>query len=102
LAASRGRAKGPCRLVRHPGELERLQPGDVLVASATNPAWTPVFPMLAGLIVEHGSPLSHAAIIAREYGIPAVLGVKGATAVLRDGEEVTVDGTEGLVYREAR
>ncbi|HHW07165.1 MAG TPA: hypothetical protein GXX34_06515 [Clostridia bacterium] len=99
MGASRGQATGPCRVIRQPEELDRLQPGDILVAASTNPAWTPVFPMLAGLIVEHGSPLSHAAIIAREYGIPAVLGIKGATRLLRDGEQVSIDGSEGLVYR---
>lgn len=99
VGASRGSAAGFCRIIQHPDELERLQPGDILVALSTNPSWTPVFPMLGGLIVEHGSPLSHAAIIAREYGIPAVMGVKGVTQLLSDGEEVLIDGSLGLIYR---
>lgn len=99
IGASRGLATGFCRIIQHPGELDRLQPGDILVALSTNPSWTPVFPMLGGLIVEHGSPLSHAAIIAREYGIPAVMGVKGVTKLLCDGEQVSIDGSLGLIYR---
>lgn len=99
IGASRGLATGFCRIIQHPGELDRLQPGDILVALSTNPSWTPVFPMLGGLIVEHGSPLSHAAIIAREYGIPAVMGVKGVTRLLHDGEQVSIDGSRGLIYR---
>lgn len=99
IGASRGQVTGPCRVITRPEELYRLQPGDILVTQSTNPSWTPVFPVLGGLIVEHGSALSHAAIIAREYGIPAVMGVAGATRLLSDGMEVTVDGSKGLVIQ---
>lgn len=97
IAASRGQVTGPCRVIKNPEELHRLQPGDILVAQSTNPSWTPVFSIIGGLIVEHGSALSHAAIIAREYGIPAVMGVAGATGLLADGIQVTVDGSKGLI-----
>ncbi|MFA5537337.1 MAG: PEP/pyruvate-binding domain-containing protein [Bacillota bacterium] len=100
VGASRGVAKGICRLIANPGELHRLRPGDILVAQATNPSWTPVFSSINALIVEYGGALSHSAIIAREYGIPAVMGVPGVTKLLKDGEKVTVDGTKGLVYLE--
>ncbi len=100
VGASRGVRKGICRLITTPGELHRLRPGDVLVAQATNPAWTPVFSSINALIVEYGGALSHSAIIAREYGIPAVMGVPGVTRLLKDGDSVTVDGTKGLVYLE--
>lgn len=100
VGASRGMVKGVCRLIENPGELHRLKSGDILVAQSTNPAWTPVFSFVSALVVEHGGALSHAAIIAREYGIPAVMGVPGVTHLLKDGEIVTVDGTKGLVYRE--
>lgn len=97
IGVSRGQATGPCRVIINPEELHRLQPGDILVTKSTNPSWTPVFSILGGLIVEHGSALSHAAIIAREYGIPAVMGVAGATGLLADGTQVNIDGSKGLI-----
>lgn len=99
VGTSSGIVSGPCRIITDPGEFSRLQPGDILVASYTNPSWTPVFSFIGGLVVEYGSTVSHAAIIAREYGIPAVMGVKGAVGVLREGETITVDGSRGLVER---
>ena len=78
-------------------EAERLQPGDVLVARTTMPAWTPLFAVASALVTEVGGMLSHAAVTAREYGLPAVLGVPDATKRIRDGQLVEVDGAEGLV-----
>ena len=95
--ASRGRAEGAARIVRDSGDLGRIRPGDVLVAATTTPAWTPLFGGLSGLVTETGGVLSHAAIVAREYGLPAVVGATGATTVLPDGHRVRVDGDEGIV-----
>jgi len=80
-------------------ELGRVKAGDVLVAPGVDSAWTPVFGLLNGLVLEHGGQLSHAAVIAREYGLPAVAGIEGVASILRDGEPVLVDGTLGVVER---
>lgn len=97
LAASQGRITGPVRLVRGPKDFERMEPGDVLVSPITTPAWTPLFAMAAAVVTDVGGPLSHSSIVAREYGIPAVLGTGIATRRLRDGMLVSVDGTRGTV-----
>ena len=99
LGASSGRATGPVQVVRSVSDFPLVEPGDVLVARSTNPAWTILFGRLAGVIVENGSRLSHAAIVAREYGIPAVVGLPGVGDVLSDGERVCVDGDAGTVKR---
>lgn len=98
---SPGVASGPVRLVHGPAEFGRVQPGDVVVAPFTNPAWTPLFARAAAVIVDTGSAMSHAAIVAREYGLPAVMGTRDALTRLSDGQQVTVDGTRGLVFAEA-
>jgi pyruvate,water dikinase len=77
--------------------LPDLVPGDILVAENAGPLWTPFFPLLGGLVLEGGSVLQHAATTAREYGIPAVIGVGMATQNIRDGAWVTVNGTTGSV-----
>jgi pyruvate,water dikinase len=97
LAASAGRAIGPARIIRSPAEFKRLQVGDVLVAPATTPAWTPLFARAAAVVTDTGSVLAHATLVAREYGIPAVVGTSDATIRLRDGQQVLVDGTTGIV-----
>lgn len=97
VPASPGRARGPVRLVRGPDQFDDLQPGDILVAPLTAPAWTPLFARAAGIVTDVGSAAAHASIIAREYGIPAVVGCGDATARLRNGMQVTVDGTAGNV-----
>ncbi|HSR14685.1 MAG TPA: PEP-utilizing enzyme, partial [Gemmatimonadales bacterium] len=75
---------------------------DILVARSTDPSWTPLFMVAGGIVLEEGGPLSHAAIVARELGLPAVLKVAGATTLIRDGEEISVDGTAGIVARGAK
>ena len=75
----------------HLADLARVESGDVLVAHNIDPGWTSVFPLLAGLVTETGGVLSHGALLAREYGIPAVMGVPGATSRWRDGDRVTVE-----------
>jgi pyruvate,water dikinase len=75
----------------------RLRAGDILVTRQTDPGWGPVFPLISGLVVERGGMLSHGAIIAREFGIPSVVGVANATRYIRHGSLVTVDGNRGAV-----
>lgn len=98
--ASPGRASGRVRIVRGPEEFEHLQPGEILVAPLTAPAWTPLFTRAAAVVTDIGSAAAHASIIAREYGIPAVVGCGDATARLRTGMCVTVDGSTGNVEPE--
>ena len=97
VAASPGAASGPARVIAGPADFKTLQRGDILVCRATDPAWTPLFTLAAGVVAETGGRLSHAAIVAREYGIPAVLGVPGATTRIADGAHVSVDGRAGRV-----
>lgn len=97
VAVSSGQARGPARLIGHPREGGALQRGEVLVAPSTDPAWTPLFLRAAAVVMEVGGYLSHGAIVAREYGIPAVVNVAGAMTALRDGQELLVDGDSGLV-----
>ena len=95
--ASSGSATGPVRLIHGPAEFGRLAAGDVLVCPYTNPAWTTLFQRAAAVVVDSGGPGSHAAIVAREYGIPAVMGTGTGTTTLTDGQLVTVDGSTGRV-----
>ncbi|HZW03483.1 MAG TPA: PEP-utilizing enzyme, partial [Anaerolineaceae bacterium] len=99
MPGSPGVAEGPARIVQSGAEFDRLAAGDVLVAPFTNPSWTPLFQRAAAVVVDTGSPVSHAAIVAREYGIPAVMATGTGTRALRDGERVRVDGGRGVVYR---
>jgi len=94
---SHGTATGPARLLRGPADFPRAATGDIIVCPYTDPAWTPLFRVAAGVITETGGTLSHAAIVAREHGIPAVLGIPNATNKIREGEIVTVNGTTGTV-----
>jgi len=101
LAVSSGHARGPARLIRHPDEGTRLSSGDLLVAPSTDPAWTPLFLRAAALVTETGGFISHGAIVAREYGIPAVVNVRGAMTRLEEGREVMVDGDNGRIWQTA-
>ena len=92
-----GRVTGRVRILRDPSERARLAPGDILVATVTTPAWTPAFLRAAAVVTDTGSIASHASIVAREYGIPAVVATGDATTRLRDGQLVTVDGSRGVV-----
>ena len=100
VAASGGRATGPVRVIRGPAHFGAMRSGDVLVCPYTNPAWTPLFSRAAAVIVDSGGVGSHAAIVAREYGLRAVMGTGTGTTVLTDGQRVTVDGDSGLVTAE--
>jgi pyruvate,water dikinase len=95
--ASSGRYTGPVRIVMGEHEFGKIRAGDVVVCPMTSPAWSVVFPSMGALVTDAGGILSHPAIIAREHGIPAVVGTGNATAVLRDGQRVTVDGSTGVV-----
>ncbi len=97
IAASPGRVTGPAQVIHGPEEFEHMQPGDILVARITTPAWTPLFALASGVVTDVGGPLSHSSIVAREYHIPAVLGTGMATERLISGQRVTVDGDTGSV-----
>lgn len=96
-AVSPGIARGPARVVLSPQQFDKIRPGDILVTRSTDPGWTPLFGRLAGLIIERGGQLSHGAVVAREYSLPAVTGIPGITTLLRDGDLVEVDGLTGIV-----
>jgi rifampicin phosphotransferase len=95
-----GKHTGVVRVILGESEFERLRPGDVLVCKITTPAWSPLFAIAGAVVTETGSVLSHAAIVAREHGIPTVIATGNATRKLRDGDIVTVDGTSGAVIAE--
>ncbi len=95
--SSVGRFTGPARVVCDVNDFAKVEPGDVLVAPVTAPAWTPLFAFIGAVVTDGGSVAAHASVIAREYGIPAVVGTRDATARLRDGMIVTVDGSRGTV-----
>lgn len=97
-AGAAGRVEGTVRILTNAEDGDKLQPGEILVASTTNVGWTPLFPRVAAIITDIGAPLSHAAIVARELGIPAVVGCGNATTRLRTGDRVLVDGGQGIVH----
>jgi phosphohistidine swiveling domain-containing protein len=96
---SRGRIEGTVRVVRRLEEAESLKPGEILVAPITDVGWTPYFAIIGGLVTDVGSAVSHGAVVAREYGLPAVLNTGNATEILRDGERVILDGDRGTIER---
>ena len=87
---------GPARVILDPAGAH-LEPGEILVAPSTDPGWTPLFLTAAGLVMEMGGSMSHGAVVAREYGLPAVVGVPDATSRISTGQWVTVDGAAGSV-----
>jgi len=97
FAGAAGRVEGRVRVLDGPEQGDQLQPGEILVAVTTNVGWTPLFPRAAAVVTDVGAPLSHAAIVARELGIPAVVGCGSATTRLRSGDRVRVDGGQGTV-----
>ena len=97
LAVSTGVVEGRARVILDVGDAHDLEPGDILVTKGTDPSWSPVFVAVAGLVTEVGGLMTHGAVIAREYGLPAVVGVEGATRLLEDGQHLRVDGTRGWV-----
>jgi len=97
VAASPGVVTAPARVVHGPEDFARMQTGEILVAPLTTPAWTPLFARAAAVVTDIGGPLSHGSIVAREYGIPAVLGTGIATARIPTGQLITVDGAKGTI-----
>ena len=96
-AGSAGRVEGIVHRIENPDEGHLLQPGEILLAVTTNVGWTPLFPKAGAVITDIGAPLAHAAIVARELGIPAVVGCGDATMRLKTGDRVRVDGGLGFV-----
>ncbi len=96
-AASPGRVTAPACVLLGPEEFGRMRPGDVIVAPTTTPAWTPLFAMASAVVTDIGGPLSHSSIVAREYGIPAVMATGVASRRIKSGQIITVDGTAGKV-----
>lgn len=99
VATGAGIARGKVRRLRHPSQGAALQAGEILVAPSTDPGWTPLFLKAGGLVVETGGYMSHGAIVAREFALPAVVNLPGILSVLVDGEEIEVDGLRGEVRR---
>lgn len=99
LAASAGVVEGPARVLLREDEMDALQPGEILVVHTTDVGWTPLFLVAAGIVTELGGPLSHAAVVAREFGVPSVVNVAGATHAIRTGDVLRVDGDRGIVER---
>ncbi|MCL5292960.1 MAG: PEP-utilizing enzyme [Actinobacteria bacterium] len=97
IAASPGVFTGSVRIIMNESEFDKLQPGDVLVCPITSPVWSVLFPSVGALVTDTGGILSHPAIIAREYRVPAVVATGNATSLLHDGQTVIVDGNNGVV-----
>jgi phosphohistidine swiveling domain-containing protein len=100
LGASPGQASGRARLISHPHEGQRLQAGEILVAPSTDPGWTPLFLRASAIVMETGGYLSHGAIVAREFGIPAVVNIAGLLKIVEEGQYLTVDGNQGRIILE--
>jgi pyruvate,water dikinase len=99
IGASAGIGRGPARLIRDQADFGKFKAGDVLVCQASNVSWSPLFSSAAAVVTEVGGALSHAAVVAREVGVPAVVGTGVALSTLVDGEPLEVDGSEGIVRR---
>jgi pyruvate,water dikinase len=97
FAASPGKVTGTACVIHGPEEFDQMKPGDILVAKITTPAWTPLFALASAIVTDVGGALSHSSIVAREYGVPAVLGTGVATDRIRGGQRITVDGDSGVV-----
>ncbi len=97
FAACQGVVEGPARVVKSVDEIHRLQQGDILVCQVTNPTWAPIFQKIVAAVSDIGGSMSHMAIVAREYGLPAVVGTGNATQKIKDGQRIRVDGGRGTV-----
>jgi pyruvate,water dikinase len=97
FAVSPGRVTAPASVIRSPADFSLMEPGTILVCPTTTPAWTPLFSQACGLVTDVGGVLAHGSIVAREFGIPAVLGTGKASQQIRPGQRITVDGDKGLV-----
>jgi pyruvate,water dikinase len=97
FAVSPGQVTAPASVIHSPANFSRMEPGTILVCPTTTPAWTPLFSQTRGLVTDVGGVLAHGSIVAREFGIPAVLGTGQASQRIRDGQLITVDGDRGVV-----
>jgi pyruvate,water dikinase len=97
FAASNGVVEGPACVIKSVEEIGRLQQGDILVCQITNPTWAPIFQKIAAAVSDIGGSMSHAAIVAREFGLPAVVGTGNATSRIKNGQRLRVDGGRGVV-----
>lgn len=95
--ASAGIARGPARVVIDQSAFGTVQPGDIIVCPSSNPSWVPLFAIAGGLVTDTGGVLSHAGVVAREFGLPAVVGTREGTARIADGRMVEIDGSSGVV-----
>ena len=94
-----GKVTGPAKVVIHISDAGRIQPGDILITHSTDIGWSPYFPILSGVVTELGGLISHGAVVAREYGLPCLVGVAGATKLFQDGDNVTVDAVKGVLSK---
>ncbi|WP_407343955.1 PEP-utilizing enzyme [Pengzhenrongella phosphoraccumulans] len=97
MAASPGIAEGPARVIMTSDDLSEIEPGDILVTPVTAPSWGPIFGKIAATVTDIGGMMSHAAIVCREYGLPAVTGTGTASTTITTGQRLRVDGTKGTV-----
>jgi pyruvate,water dikinase len=99
LPVSMGKIEGKVKIINSLDDARRLEAGDIMIASYTDVGWTPYFSIIGGLVTEIGSALSHGAVVAREYGIPAVVSVRGAKKAFKDGDMVILDGDKGTIRK---
>ena len=92
-----GRVTGPARVVTHISEADTIRPGEILITMSTDIGWSPHFPVLAGVVTELGGLISHGAVVAREYGLPCLVGVTGATQTFSSGDIVSLDAVRGNI-----
>ena len=92
-----GRVTGPARVITHISEADTIRPGEILVTMSTDIGWSPHFPVLAGVVTELGGLISHGAVVAREYGLPCLVGVTGATQTFSTGDRVSLDAVRGHI-----
>ena len=97
MRVSAGTVTGVASVIRSAAEFDQMKPGSILVCAMTNPAWTPLFAHATGLVTDTGGILAHGSVVAREYGIPAVLGTGNITERVKSGDRITVDGVQGTV-----
>lgn len=101
MPGSVGIVRGVARIISSPADFDRLRPGEIAVCETTKPPWTPIFATIGGLVTDTGGALSHGAVVAREYRLPAVMGTRQGTRIIRDGQMIELDGAQGLVFLEA-
>lgn len=102
IPASAGIVKGKIRIILDPSQCSKMKEGDILVTEMTNPLFTPAIVKASGIVVDLGGVLSHSAVVARELGIPAVVGTGKATKVLKDNMLITIDGRKGIIYAKTK